>query len=170
MSARLSSLDLFHENTEEKRMRRIAMPAALVFAGALALSGCAADGGDTAGSGADTCTTVASEVRDISNGVQNTLAAASSTDEIETYLEDAQSRVDAAAEEAGDNEELTAAVDAFKSELDAVGEYAGGLTEAPSEEDPSVTTLEQDPEELAEQQTAVQEAAGEVTAACGEED
>jgi hypothetical protein len=170
MSARLSSLDLFHENTEEKRMRRIAMPAALVFAGALALSGCAADGGDTAGSGADTCTTVASEVRDISNGVQNTLASASSTDEIETYLEDAQSRVDAAIEEAGDNDELVSAVEDFTGELEGVGEYAGGLTEAPTEEDPSVTAVEQDPEELAERQTAIQEAAGEVTASCGEDD
>jgi hypothetical protein len=152
-------------------MRRIAMPAALVFAGALALSGCAAeDGGDTAGSGADTCTTVASEMRDISNGVQNTLASASSVDDIEAYLEDAQSRVDAAIEEAGDDDELVSAVEDFKAELEAVGEYAGGLTDAPTEEDPSVTAVEQDPEELAERQTAVQEAAGEVTASCGEDD
>ncbi|GAA4067059.1 hypothetical protein [Agromyces indicus] len=151
-------------------MRRIAMPAALVFAGALALSGCAAEGGgDTAGSSGDTCTTVASEVRDVSNGVQNTLASASSTDEIESYLSDAQSRVDAAVEEAGDDDDLKSAVEDFKSELDAVGEYAGGLTEAPTEDDPSVTAIEQDPEELAERQTAVQEAAGEVTAVCGED-
>ena len=153
-------------------MRRIAIPAALVFAGALALSGCAAgDGGDTAGS-ADACTTVASEVRDVSNGVQNTLAAPESVDELEAYLEDAKSRVDAAIEEAGDDEELAAAVEDFKATLEGVSEYAGELTEGPSEEDPEATTVEQDPDALAEQQAAVQEASTEVTSACaaGEEE
>lgn len=148
-------------------MRRFAMPAALVFAGALALSGCAAgDGGDTAGSADDTCTTVATEVRDISNGVQNTLASSASVDELETYLEDAKSRVDAAVEEAGDDEEVAAAIEDFKATLEGVSEYAGELTEGPSEEDPEVTVVEQDPEALAEQQAAVQEASAEVGSAC----
>lgn len=147
-------------------MRRIAMPAALVFAGALALSGCTAgDGGDTAGS-ADACSTVATEVRDISNGVQNTLAAPESVDQLETYLEDAKSRVDTAVEEAGDNDELEAAVEDFKATLEGVSEYADELTEGPSEEDPETTVVQQDPDALAEQQAAVQEASAEVGAAC----
>lgn len=148
-------------------MRRIAMPAALVFAGALALSGCAAgDGGDTAAPAEDTCATIASEVRDISNGVQNTLASAASVDEIEAYLEDAKSRIDAAVEEAGDNEELAAAVEEFKAQLESVSEYSGELTEGPSEVDPEATVVEQDPEAMAEQQTAVMEAATEVNSVC----
>jgi hypothetical protein len=147
------------------------MPAALVFAGALALSGCAAgDGGDTAAPAEDTCTTVASEVRDISNGVQNTLAAPASVDELESYLEEAKSRVDAAVEEAGDDEELAAAVEEFKASLDGASEYAGELTEAPSEEDPETTTIEQDPDALAEQQSAVQEASVEVNSVCASVD
>ena len=148
-------------------MRRIAMPAALVFAGALALSGCATgNGGDTAAPAEDTCATVASEMRDISNGIQNTLASATSTDDIQAYLDDAKSRVDAAVEEAGDNEELAAAVEDFKSQLESVSEYAGELTEGPSEDDPEATVVEQDPEAMAEQQTAVMEAATEVNSVC----
>ena len=152
-------------------MRRFAMPAALVFAGALALSGCAAgNGGDTASPAADSCTTVATEVRDISNGVQNTLAAPASVDELETYLDDASSRVDAAAEDAGDNDDLASAVEDFKATLEGVSEYASGLTEGPSEDDPEATVVEQDPEAMAEQQTAVQEASSEVSSVCAGDD
>jgi hypothetical protein len=147
-------------------MRRFALPAALVFAGALALSGCTAgDGDDTAGSAGDNCTTVAGEVRDISNGVQNTLAAPGSLDELEEYLEDAQSRVEAAADEA-ESDELESAVDDFAATLEGVSEYADELTEGPSEEDPEATAVEQDPDALAEQQAALQEASAEVGAVC----
>ncbi|MFE5670082.1 hypothetical protein ACFQ58_00595 [Agromyces sp. NPDC056523] len=152
-------------------MQRFAMPTALVFAAALALSGCAAGGGggDTAGSTEDNCTTVAGHVRDISNGVQNTLASATSADELEEYLEEAKSRVTEAADEA-ESDDLETAVDDFAATLEGVGEYADGLEEAPSEEDPETTTLQQDPDALAEQQAAVQEAAGEVASVCSAEE
>ena len=147
-------------------MRRFAMPAALVFAGALALSGCAAgDGDDTAGSSGDNCTTVAGEVRDISNGVQNTLAGPESVDALEEYLEEAKSRAEEAAGEA-ESDEPESAVDDFAATLEGVSEYAGELTEGPSEEDPEATVVEQDPDALAEQQAAVQEASAEVGAVC----
>ena len=152
-------------------MRRIAMPAALVFAGALALSGCAAgDGGDTAEPADDICSTIATQMRDISNGVQNTLASSTTVDEIEAYLDDAQARIDAAVEEAGENEELVAAVEEFKAELESASEYAGELTEGPSEDDPEETVVEQDPEAMAERQAAVMEAAAEVRSACADDD
>jgi hypothetical protein len=151
-------------------MRRFAMPAVLVFAGALALSGCAAGGGgDTAGSSEDNCTTVANEVRDISNGVQNNIAAPASVDDLEEYLDDAKSRAEDAAGEA-ESDDLESAVDDFAATLEGVSEYADGLTEGPSEEDPEATVVEQDPDAQAEQQTAVQEAAVAVSDVCSSDE
>ncbi|WP_430647967.1 hypothetical protein [Agromyces sp. GXS1127] len=148
-------------------MRRFTMPAALVFAGALALTGCASgDGGDTAASGEDSCATIAADVRDISNGVQNNIAAPSSLEGLQDYLGDASERTDALIEEAGDDDALIDALGGFQTALNEVSTYADGLEEVPSEEDPSVMTVEQDPEELAAQQTAVQEASSEVAASC----
>ena len=152
-------------------MRRFAMPTALVFAAALTLSGCAAGGGggDAGGSAEDNCTTVANEVRDISNGVQNNLAAPGSLDELEDYLEDAKARADQAADDA-EGDELETAVEDFAATLEGVGEYADELSEGPSEEDPDAMVVEQDPDALAEQQAAVQEAASNVSAVCSSEE
>lgn len=140
-------------------MRRFTMPAALVFAGALALTGCTAQDGDTAGAAAESvCQTVAAGVRDISNGIQNTLASATAEnrDEIEAYLTEAGDRVEALAADAEDSE-FAAAVEEFAAEVEASGEYAGELPEDPST---------QDPEELSERQVALQEAAAKVKDAC----
>ena len=143
-------------------MQRIMTSTALVFAGALLLSGCAAGGGDsTTTPAADACQTVASELRDISNGVQNNLAAAADGSELEEYLSSAAERVDAIIEEAGDNEELVAAVEDFKAEVGAATDYAGELPEPDAE-----GAIEQDADALAERQAALQEAAAEVGAAC----
>src|SRR5215207_9427887 len=131
-------------------MQRIITSTALVFAGALLLSGCAtAGGGDTdAAPTANLCDTVASGVRDISNGVQNNLAAAAD-------------RTDAFVEEASENEELVAAVEDFKAEVAEANDYAAQLPE-PDEEG----TVEQDPDQLGERQAALQEAAAKVGEAC----
>jgi hypothetical protein len=140
-------------------MRRFTMPAALVFAGALALTGCTAQDGDTAGAaGAAVCETVASGIRDISNGIQNTLASVSAEnrDDVEAYLTEAGDRVEALAADAEDSE-FAAAVEEFAAEVEASGEYAGSLPEDPST---------QDPEELSERQAALQEAAANVKDAC----
>jgi hypothetical protein len=140
-------------------MRRFTMPAALVFAGALALTGCTAQGGDTAGAAAESvCETVASGVRDISNGIQNTLASATAEnrDEVEAYLTEAGDRVEALAADAEESEFATA-IEEFAAEVEASGQYAGELPEDPST---------QDPEALSERQAALQEAAADVQASC----
>jgi len=144
-------------------MQRIITSTALVFAGALLLSGCAtAGGGDTdAAPTANLCDTVASGVRDISNGVQNNLAAAADRTVLDEYLSSAADRIDAFVEEASENEELVAAVEDFKAEVAEANDYAAQLPE-PDEEG----TVEQDPDQLGERQAALQEAAAKVGEAC----
>ncbi|MGR2753977.1 hypothetical protein [Agromyces arachidis] len=141
-------------------MRRFTMPAALVIAGALALTGCTAQDGENAGAAAGSaCQTVATGIRDISNGIQNNLASASAEtrDDVEGYLSDAADRVDAFAAEIEDSE-FAAAVEEFAAEVEASAEYVGDLPEDDAEE--------QDAEALAERQTALQEAAADVREAC----
>lgn len=139
--------------------RRFTMPAALLFAGALALTGCTAQGGENAEAAAESvCETVATGIRDISNGIQNTLASATAEkrDEVEAYLTEAGDRVEALAADAEDSE-FAAAIEEFAAEVEASGEYAGELPEDPST---------QDPEALAERQAALQETAAEVQGSC----
>ncbi|WP_353816762.1 hypothetical protein [Agromyces sp. SYSU T00266] len=148
-------------------MRRFTMPAALVFAGALALTGCASGGGgDTAATGEESCSSIAAQIRDISNGVQNNLAAPSSLEGLQDYLGESSERTDALIEEAGDSDALIDSLGEFQTALNEVSTYADGLEEVPSEDDPSVMTIEQDPDELASQQSAVQEASSAVAASC----
>lgn len=148
-------------------MRRFTMPAALVFAGALALTGCASgDGGDTAASGGESCSTIAGDIRDISNGVQNNIAAPSSIEELEDYLGEASERTDALIEDAGDDDALIDALGGFQTALNEVSTYAGGLSEEPSEDDPSATVVVQDPQDIADQQSIIQEASSAVSASC----
>ena len=80
MSVRGTMLHLFNTKQGELHMRRFTMPAALVFAGALALTGCASGGGDDTATAEESCSTIASQVRDISNGVQNNIAAPASVE------------------------------------------------------------------------------------------
>lgn len=142
-------------------MQRIMKSTALVFAGALLLSGCATGAGDNAEPTLDLCDTVAAGVRDISNGVQNNLATAADETELDEYLGSAADRIDAFVEQASENEDLVAAVDEFKAEVAEAKDYAGNLPEPDAD-----GAIEQDPEELAERQAALQEAAAEVSAAC----
>lgn len=142
-------------------MQRITMSTVLVLSGALLLSGCATGGGTSAEPTEDTCSTVASEVRDISNGVQNNLAAASDLDALDTYLDDASARVQAIIDDLGDDEELQTAVEGFQESVATATDYAGTLPEPDA--DGAIT---QDPEALAEQQTSLQEASAEVSAVC----
>ena len=140
-------------------MRRFTMPAALLFAGALALTGCTAQDGQNSEAAAETvCETVASGIRDISNGIQNNLASVSADtrEDVEAYLSEAGDRVEALAADAEDSE-FAAAVEDFAAEVQASADYAGELPEDPAT---------QDPEALAERQAALQEAAAEVKAAC----
>ncbi|WP_136708184.1 hypothetical protein [Agromyces sp. H66] len=136
-------------------MQRIKMSAALVFAGALLLSGCAAGGGSGDASG-DACETIRAEVRDISNGAQNALAAGGDPSEVQSALEGYSERADALGEEADDD--VAGALDALVGALDEAAGFAETL--------PTDPEAEVDGEAVAEHQTAIQEAATEVASAC----
>jgi len=137
-------------------MQRITTSVALVFAGALLLSGCAAGGGG--GSTADACETVRSEVRDVSNGAQNSLAAGGDPAEIQSTLEGYSERVTTLGETAPDA--VSTALEGLSGALDDAAEFAATLPEDPE--------AEVDADAVAEQGTAIQEAAAEVTSACTE--
>ena len=139
-------------------MQRIMTSTALVFAGALLLAGCAAGGG-TATPSADPCETLEDAVRDISNGIQNALAAADPA-ELQATLEGYSERVDELDELAVDNNAVSEVIDSLDQALTAATEFAATLPSDPEEVDADA---------VAERQAAVQEAAAEVTAACTEE-
>ena len=136
-------------------MQRIMTSTALVFAGALLLAGCAAGGGG-ASSSADECDTVKSDVRDISNGAQNTLAAGGDPAEIQSTLEGYSDRVDTLGEDTSDavSDELEKLAEA----LDDAAEFAATL--------PSDPDAEVDADAVAEQLPATPAAAWGVNAAC----
>jgi hypothetical protein len=138
-------------------MQRIMTSAALVFAGALLLSGCAAGGGGGEAT-ADGCDTVQSEVRDISNGAQNALAAGGDPSDVAAALEGYSERVDTLDESAGDDQALSDALEALGEQIDEAAGFAETL--------PSDPEAEVDAEAVAEHQTAIQEAATEVTTVC----
>lgn len=141
-------------------MQRITTTAALVFASALLLSGCAAGGSEGAGSSVDACDSIRSEVRDISNGAQNALAAGGDPSEIQSTLEGYSERILAIDRTGGDDTELSDALDALDEKINEAAEFAATL--------PSDPEAEVDADALAEQQTAIQEAASEVGSTCTE--
>lgn len=138
-------------------MQRITTSVALVFAGALLLSGCAAGGGGAEPT-ADACETVRSEVRDISNGAQNTLAAGGDPADVQASLEGYSERVLSLDETGGDDQELSASLEALVEKLDEAAAFAETL--------PSDPDAEVDADAVAEHQTAIQEAAAEVGTVC----
>lgn len=136
-------------------MQRIMTSTALVFAGALLLAGCAA-GGSGASSSADECDTVKSDVRDISNGAQNTLAAGGDPAEIQSALEGYSDRVDQLGEDTSDA--VSDELEKLAGALDDAAEFAATL--------PSDPDAEVDSDAVAEHQTAIQDAASGVNDAC----
>ena len=137
-------------------MQRITTSVALVFAGALLLSGCTAGGGG--GASADPCEVVGNEVRDISNGAQNSLAAGGDPAEIQSTLEGYSERVTTLGETAPDS--VSTALEGLSGALDDAAEFAATLPEDPE--------AEVDADAVAEHGTAIQEAAAEVNSACTE--
>ena len=101
---------------------------ALLFAGALLLSGCAAGGGASTPS-ADACETVKSEVRDISNGAQNVLASGGDPSEVQSSLEDYSVRVTELGETTGDA--ASTELEALSGALDDAAEFAADAAERP---------------------------------------
>lgn len=146
-------------------MQRITTTAALVFASALLLTGCAAGGGSAEGEGTgssvDACSAIRSEVRDISNGAQNALAAGGDPSEIQSTLEGYSERILAIDRTGGDDTELSDALDALDEKINEAAEFAATL--------PSDPEAEVDEEALAEQQTGIQEAASAVGDTCTED-
>jgi hypothetical protein len=138
-------------------MQRIMTSAAIVFTGALLFTGCAAGGGGEAAAGG--CDTITSDVRDISNGAQNALAAGGDPSEVKSTLEGYSERVDALAEEADDA--VAESLDALDESIDEAADFAETLPDDPE--------AEVDAEAVAEQQANIQEAADGVNAACSDE-
>ena len=139
-------------------MQRIMTSTALVFAGALLLSGCTA-GGSGSSPSADPCETVQSEVRDISNGAQNALASGDDPAEVQSALEDYSVRATELGETTTD--EVSTELEALTGALDDAAEFAGTL--------PSDPEAEVDSEAVAEHQTAIQDAATSAGEACAAE-
>jgi hypothetical protein len=118
-------------------MQKIITTTALLFAGALLLTGCAAGSGSDSASGDDDCEVVRVAVRDISNGAQNAIATSADQVTLLERLDGYSERLDEVAEENADDAELTEAITAMQEKLAAAEEYAATLpTEAP--EEPSV--------------------------------
>ena len=136
-------------------MQRNMTSTALVFAGALLLSGCTAGGGAATPS-ADACETVQSEVRDISNGAQNVLVGGGDPSEIQSSLEDYSVRVSELAETTDDA--VSTELEGLTGALDDAAEFAGTL--------PSDPEAEVDADAVAEHQTAIQDAATAASEAC----
>ena len=140
----------------EHNMHGTRTTATLVFTSALLLSGCAA-GGEGPTSVADACATVQVALRDLSNGAQNTLAAADDPGEIQADLEGYGERAGALAEEA-DNPDVANALEALDAKLSEAAEAVGTL--------PTDAEGELDVDAITEQQTAIQEAVEKISAAC----
>lgn len=141
-------------------MQRIITPVALAFAGALLLSGCTAGGGTTqTTAAAGSCETVKSEVRDISNGAQNALAAGGDPADVQSTLEDYSVRVDELGETTDDA--VSTELEGLSGALDDAAEFAATL--------PSDPEAEVDSEAVAEHQTAIQDAASAASEACTDE-
>ena len=139
-------------------MQRIMTSTALVFAGALLLSGCTT-GGSGSSPSADPCETVQSEVRDISNGAQNALASGDDPAEVQSALEDYSVRATELGETTTD--EVSTELEALTGALDDAAEFAATL--------PSDPEAEVDSEAVAEHQMAIQDAATSAGEACAAE-
>ena len=143
-------------------MSRLMTSTALAFAGVLLLAGCTAGGsGGATTAAAESCETLRSDVRDISNGAQNTLAAGGDPAEMQTQLEGYSERVTELNESVGEEFGVTDQLTAFGEEIDAAAEFAATL--------PSDPEAEVDSDAVAEHQTAIEEAADNVNDACTED-
>ena len=141
-------------------MRGTKTSAVLVVASVLLLSGCASGGG-TGSTAADACATLQSTLRDVSNGAQNALNGVGSADEIQAKLEDYSARAAELAEKA-DNPDVADALAAVDEKLSEAAAFAATI---PTDDEGE---LAPDPDALAEQQAAIQEAADKVKAVCTE--
>ncbi|WP_344296131.1 hypothetical protein [Agromyces neolithicus] len=135
--------------------------AALAFAAALVLSGCALSGcaadGTAPTSVADACATIQDALRDLSNGAQNALASADDPAEIQATLEGYSQRAGTLAEKA-DNPDVADTLETLDMKLSDAAVAVGTL--------PTDAEGELDVDAIAEQQTEIQEAVAKISAAC----
>ncbi|QAY72339.1 hypothetical protein ET445_02290 [Agromyces protaetiae] len=132
-------------------MKRILISAAVVATSTLLLAGCAAGG--TASSD---CTTINNEIRDVSNGAQNTLVSTAESADIQSNLEGYSERI--VALEDGASDAVKTALGALDDALGSAAEFAATL---PDGED-----AERDGDAIAGQQSAIADAADAAKAAC----
>lgn len=135
---------------------RPAIIAALAVSAALLFTGCASG---SSSDSAQSCDTLRSEVRDINNGAQNTLAGDLSAGQADakTYFDGLGDRVDALSDTWDDNKAVDKALDGLSDALDAGEDY--------------IETVPTDPEKLdADAQTKamtdISDAAAAVNKAC----
>jgi len=94
----------------------------------------------------------------VSNGAQNALSAGGDPSDVQASLEGYGERVDALDKTAGDDESVSEALDGLGVALDDAAEFASTL--------PTDPDAEVDADAVAEHQTAIQEAAAEVSSSC----
>ena len=159
-------------------MRRFTKAAAIIFAAALALTGCSGQAGDDLADeiresvGANVsesaaalkdaaCERITARVQEISTGVQERLetATAETRSEVEAFLSDAADQVDELLADV-ENRELADAVEDFAEEVRESAEYTRGLS------DPGAATED----ELADLRQDLQDAADGVASACEPEE
>ena len=121
-----------HIRIGEVIMKGTRTTTALVCAGALVLSGCAAEGAGPT-SVADACSTIQAALRDVSNGAQNALASAGDPAEIQSDLEGYSERAGTLAEKA-DNPDVVKALETLNAKLSEAAEAVGALITDPEGE------------------------------------
>ncbi|WP_022889465.1 hypothetical protein [Agromyces italicus] len=142
-------------------MQRIITSAAIVFAGALLFTGCAAGSNDdTTAQGDDNCEIVRVAVRDVSNGAQNAVLTGTEQAALLEKLDGYSTRLDDLAADNADNPKIADAIAGLQEKVTAAEDYAGTLPTAPDE------TFEADAEAQAAVTGDIQAAAVTVTEVC----
>jgi hypothetical protein len=140
---------------------RPAIAAVVAVTAALLFSGCAGGSGDASSSTADAqnCDTLRSEIRDINNGAQNTLAGDLSEGQADakTYFDGLGDRVDTLEDTWESNKAVTSALDTLSDKLDAAEDF---IDTVPTD------GTDPDADALATASTDISDAAAAVNDAC----
>lgn len=141
---------------------RPAIAAVVAVTAALLFSGCASGGSSDASSSsadAQNCDALRSEVRDINNGAQNTLASdlSESQADAKTYFDGLGDRVDTLGDTWDSNKAVSAALDTLGEKLDAAEDFIDTVPTDGSDPDADA---------LATASTDISDAAAAVNDAC----
>ena len=121
---------------------RPAIAAALAVSAALLFSGCASGSSSDSTASAQNCDTLQSEVRDINNGAQNTLAGDLSAGQADakTYFDGLGDRVDTLSDDWDDNKDVEQALEGLSDALDAGEDYIDTVPTDPEQLDADAQT------------------------------